>query len=358
MTVLALNSFLRSCSPSILFLSETGLNERNNRRILSSLNFRHFDFIAANGRSGGIALLWQDNVDLFVLSKSQDLFHCNIGSILNISNWNIMCVYGPPYHPHKYAFWSRTSTLIAFIDVPWCMIGDLNVLMHSSEKHGGSPDTDISCNEFRNFLRDRDVIDLGFVGPAFTWSNNAVQSGLTFERIDRAICNSRWKPLFPDATVLHLPRIQNLICWEKVYCNRVRNLFGMQREKLIVKKKLVDLQATAHLADIREEEKAICQKIASMEMRDMMYWQQRNKSKWVPTIEKNTQILRISVLHRRSKNKIFTLQTDEGDWISDFYKIRENLINHFQKMFSKDTNVVKKMGSLKAPGPDGYPALF
>ncbi|XP_026448958.1 uncharacterized protein LOC113349241 isoform X2 [Papaver somniferum] len=81
--------------------------------------------------------------------------------------------------------------------------------MHHYEKHGDSPNTDISCNEFRNLVRERDVIDLGFPGPAFTWSNNAVQSTPIFERLDRVVCNTEWRLLSPDAAVLHLPRIDS-----------------------------------------------------------------------------------------------------------------------------------------------------
>lgn len=79
--------------------------------------------------------------------------------------------------------------------------------MHSHENYGGSQTTDINCQEFRNFTRERDVVDLGYAGPAYTWSNNAIQAAPIFERLDRAISNTSWRILFPDTAVLHLPRI-------------------------------------------------------------------------------------------------------------------------------------------------------
>lgn len=56
-------------------------------------------------------------------------------------------------------------------------------------------------------LRDRDVIDLGYASPAFTWSSNAMQTQSIFERLDRDLCITDWRLLFTDAAVLHLPSI-------------------------------------------------------------------------------------------------------------------------------------------------------
>lgn len=67
MTVSTLSSFLRASKPSILFLSETKLNKRNSMNFCNSLNFRHHHFVPSIGKSGGLALFWQD-VDLTVLS--------------------------------------------------------------------------------------------------------------------------------------------------------------------------------------------------------------------------------------------------------------------------------------------------
>ncbi|XP_026377942.1 uncharacterized protein LOC113272303 [Papaver somniferum] len=164
-----------------------------------------------------------------------------------------------------------------------------------------------------------------------------------------------------------------------------------KREIESEKQKLVDLQATTHSVDIREEEKEIFQKIITLEKRDKMFWQQRNKSKWIPSTDKNTQVFHVSVIHRRSKNKIIALKQDDGEWISDNEQIKNHLLTHFQNVFTKDSNVspnlfsfensnmlseedcrslstipnaeeifnvVKNMGSLKFPGPDGYPAVF
>ena len=50
------------------------------------------------------------------------------------------------------------------------------------------------------------MIDLGFLGPRYTWSNHHPLSHLIQERIDRAYANADWNVLYPDASVKHLKR--------------------------------------------------------------------------------------------------------------------------------------------------------
>jgi hypothetical protein len=48
------------------------------------------------------------------------------------------------------------------------------------------------------------MIDLGFNGNPFTWSNHRQGSCLIKERLDRGIANSNWIHYFPSYSVTHL----------------------------------------------------------------------------------------------------------------------------------------------------------
>lgn len=256
--------------------------------------------------------MWRDNVELNVVSANSNLIRCSIETHFNLPRWELLCVYGPPAHQNRKGFWERMSNLIASIETAWCMIGDLNVLISSHEKHGGSQNSDISCSEFRNLLQDRDVIDLGFAGPAFTWSRRTIHSAPVYERLDRAMCNSLQKLQFTEAAVLHLPRIysdhaQILLntlrkppkrrqqfkveyfwtghpgfleetkkSWDNGNGDTIRKLqtlskhltkwskstFGhVTRELEAERQNLLDIQSEAHLYDIREEERIVQDKI-------------------------------------------------------------------------------------------------
>lgn len=61
------------------------------------------------------------------------------------------------------------------------------------------------------------MLDLGFVGPPFTWSRGDLK-----ERIDRVLSNETWLSMFPDCSVTHLPipTFDNCGLWTKTTQNR------------------------------------------------------------------------------------------------------------------------------------------
>lgn len=56
------------------------------------------------------------------------------------------------------------------------------------------------------------MIDIGFSGPRFTWTNKRKLQALIQERIDRFFVNASWCLLYPDAKVVHLTRCNSHHC--------------------------------------------------------------------------------------------------------------------------------------------------
>lgn len=56
------------------------------------------------------------------------------------------------------------------------------------------------------------MIDIGFSGTWFTWSNHHPLVHLIQERIDRVFVNAEWNDLFPEAFVQHLERAYSNHC--------------------------------------------------------------------------------------------------------------------------------------------------
>lgn len=57
------------------------------------------------------------------------------------------------------------------------------------------------------FFWNAGMLDLGFSGNPYTWSNGREGRGLIMERLDRGIANGEWRGLFPRATVQHIARV-------------------------------------------------------------------------------------------------------------------------------------------------------
>jgi hypothetical protein len=69
------------------------------------------------------------------------------------------------------------------------------------KKSGGRSFGSSSHNDFVDFVHSNALVDLGFVGNKFTWSNHRKGRANIRERLDRGIANLDWVHLFPNSLV-------------------------------------------------------------------------------------------------------------------------------------------------------------
>lgn len=79
------------------------------------------------------------------------------------------------------------------------------MIIDQFEKLGGRPYASSSNDAFRQFLNTFGLVDLGFYGNPYTWSNNREGRHLIKEILDRALATTQLIHLFPTCTVRHLP---------------------------------------------------------------------------------------------------------------------------------------------------------
>ncbi|KAL3623080.1 hypothetical protein CASFOL_031896 [Castilleja foliolosa] len=84
------------------------------------------------------------------------------------------------------------------------MAGDFNDIMDQKEKKGGLLFTCSSTHRLVHDLNDNGMIDLGFTGYPFTWSNKRKGLHNIQQRLDRGVGNDDWITLYPLAIVKHL----------------------------------------------------------------------------------------------------------------------------------------------------------
>ncbi|MQL87437.1 hypothetical protein Taro_019969 [Colocasia esculenta] len=92
------------------------------------------------------------------------------------------------------------------LSLPWLVGGDFNCVTNGSEKKGGALARPTAMLDFNSFISAAGLLDAGFVGQPFTWSNNRVGHASVKARLDRILVNSLWNTSFPGLCVKHLPR--------------------------------------------------------------------------------------------------------------------------------------------------------
>lgn len=104
--------------------------------------------------------------------------------------------------------------------------------------------------------------------------------------------------------------------------------------------------------------------------------------------DRNTKFFHDTTLQRRERNRIQRIKDDQGSWIEGKEEVFKVVLEHFQKIYKagqiqdleecmqhvpkivteemnaklmaqvEDKEIKEAVGALKAPGPDGFNALF
>jgi hypothetical protein len=200
----SLRGLVREHSPEILFLSETKTQSATAIVILNNLGYFLMSHVSPIGSKGGLLLAWRHGVNLECFSSTVNTINAWCYSDPPNKPWLLTCIYGPPEKFNNSIFWDSILNERKDYLGPWLCIGDLNVILSQDEKYGGRPFACSSTDSFRSFLDSFGMIDLGFSGNPFTWTNKRQNHHLIKERLDRGIANSQWVHLFPHYAVLHL----------------------------------------------------------------------------------------------------------------------------------------------------------
>jgi len=84
---------------------------------------------------------------------------------------------------------------------PWCIIGDFNDHLSSSDKRGGPNRPPWLIRSFQEAVNDCHLFDMPLLGYQFTWFKSIGTDASKEARIDRALVTSSWQSLFPNASL-------------------------------------------------------------------------------------------------------------------------------------------------------------
>ena len=194
-------------NPGILILTETRLGGTRAADLAKSVPFDEFLCSPTIGFAGGIWILWKtDVVELKHLCTTEQEIHTSVKVFGSNSSWLLSAIYASPRRSERRMLWQNLSTVAGLHSLPWVMVGDFNDITSSDEKWGGNIPNASRISEYYDCMNACNMIDLGFTGPKFTWTNGQPVTSRIMQRLDRAWANSEWRTLFPEAFVSHLTR--------------------------------------------------------------------------------------------------------------------------------------------------------
>nr|POE64445.1 hypothetical protein CFP56_35004 [Quercus suber] len=183
---------------------ETKSNEDWMVMVRDKCGFKHGLFVASNGSSDGLAMLWKETVKL----DMQNFFMSHIDAWVDggpgVGWWHLTGFYGKPETRRRPESWAKLKHLRTTSSLPWLVIRDFKELMGMSEKERGGNKPRQQMANFVEAVNWCGLRDIGFIGPKFTWFYERSDGSQIRERLDRALATFDWVNLFPMARLHHL----------------------------------------------------------------------------------------------------------------------------------------------------------
>ncbi|KAL2925745.1 Copper homeostasis protein cutC-like protein, partial [Bienertia sinuspersici] len=167
----------------------------------------HGVFIDCAGHRGGLALLWNPELEVELLSMSLYHIDCRICWLNREEWWRFTRLYGWCEGNTRHLTCKLLEDLYTKSDLPWLVGGDINEICYNFEKWGGATKQQGVLEMFRDTFQACDLWKLGYKGNNFTWWNNREVVDSMEECLDRYLVGLDWSVIFPWAEVWHLDEL-------------------------------------------------------------------------------------------------------------------------------------------------------
>ncbi|XP_059436514.1 uncharacterized protein LOC132169501 [Corylus avellana] len=377
----------------MVFLMETKLQAKSLEFIRIKAGFNNSFGVDSVGKSGGLALLWKNDVSIEIQNYSRWHINAVFNSVSGTQAWKFTGFYGNPNASKRQESWSLLNYLQSFAPTPWLCAGDFNEILEDSEKWGGRRKALRQMQDFQQVVEQCNLQDLGFSGPKFTWHNGREAEDFTQERLDRAFGNMEWCDFFNNVQVKvlvarssdHAPLLiecstgrrtgrKKQFCFryearwsrkvepkeiiKRVWRQKERkgdawqgiksNLEQSKRELLQWRKKevpptediisqksallrtLQEVEGTARRGEIKRLQTELGDLLAQADVT----WRQRAKMHWLKNGDKNTRFFHECVKQRRRKNIISQIDDEEGRRWSNPREVERAFCSYYQNLFT------------------------
>ncbi|KAG5525263.1 hypothetical protein RHGRI_031816 [Rhododendron griersonianum] len=344
-----------------------------------------------SGIAGGLAVLWKRGLNVSLVRRSSFFIEVLIKDDDTSHEWHLINLYANSIDRVRNSQWEELLRYRQQSSGDWVLWGDFNDILWVDEKQGSRRREVWSLRAFRDFVTSLGVMDLGFQGYPFTWSNRRGRDGHIKERLDRVLVLTGWKVRYDRARVQHLfavgsdhaallldtnpPRfighrqfrfdnrwVSDLESFETVrrswqHSTQGSKMFGVfnkvrnTRRELRVWSKAKGFNACKKINEIQDKLKSIGEgqntgdggQIRGLEkelgeawVQEERYWRQKARKSWMVEGDRNTAYFHAKVSQRRRRNFISGVQDPNGNWCEDQDAIAKEFVSYFQNLFQTE----------------------
>ena len=166
-------------NPILMVITETRMSGSRALEMIETLPFDGVEVSDTIGFAGVIWLLWRTNlvqVDVLITTKQE--IHAIIRVRSQTLSWIISVIYASPRFAERCMLWENLKLLSNLHDLPLALMGDFNEVISEEEKSRGNPICQRRVRAILDCMNECQMMDLGFSGPKFTWTNKRELGGL------------------------------------------------------------------------------------------------------------------------------------------------------------------------------------
>ncbi|XP_023874018.1 uncharacterized protein LOC111986582 [Quercus suber] len=159
-------------SPAVMIIIETKIGGPRPKAISDRLPFDGAIHMETIGLAGGLWVLWDSSqVEVSELASTEQEIHAIVKVISSNSSWVLSAIYASPRYAERCLLWNNLTTVASLHSLPWVLAGDFNEVLIGEDKFGGRAVNISRALRFKECLDSCRMIDLGFSGARYTWSN-------------------------------------------------------------------------------------------------------------------------------------------------------------------------------------------
>uniref|UniRef100_A0ACD5VRH3 Uncharacterized protein n=1 Tax=Avena sativa TaxID=4498 RepID=A0ACD5VRH3_AVESA len=400
-----LAKMITSTRAHVIFLSKTKNSKFTHADISTCFNMNDTIVVPSLKKAGGLWLMWNDDLQIFVYSSSFYVILDLATDKSTNTKFGLVRIYGDPYHHQSNAIWEQVANFVYDNrNLPILCIGDMNEIMYDSDKST----TNINRTRmyaFRSIVKNCGLFDLGFCGPAYTWTNKIFSDQPLYQCLYRCLVNREWCVNFQISNVYNMPllhcfsdhapilmsmngkenkpvntfkfgnwwlkendfqdyakaswkrsitkpfahRTKMLASYLKVWCRKKKPLHDVIKE---IEQEIGKLQAQPLHTQNHAKDQQLSTRYEQAITRLNDFYVQRAKKNWVKDGDRNTSFFHRAIAKRRRRNTILSIK-DEHD-VTHFMleKIANIFVTYFRSIFSSSVQNPTNMQASQQPSEE------
>lgn len=143
--VQALHKLIRKFRPSMIFLSETKMQDHRIDGVQRRMGFPCGFNVSPIGKSGGLSLWWDANLEVEICLSSKNVIDARVRSVGEVCWMQVTGVYGTAYRMEKAGFLEWLTSHLRPSTILWLYVGDFNEILMSLFRIRRSLEDQLSC---------------------------------------------------------------------------------------------------------------------------------------------------------------------------------------------------------------------